>query len=111
MGYRRRNPIGNLTTEDWVLVGVGAAVVGTLIYAAYSVQQSSEESQGALADAQNQVGVTQNEVTQQASQVQNALEGVQTAAQQAQSQIQSAQQQAAPVTGPLSSIENWWNSL
>jgi hypothetical protein len=109
--YRRKNPLFGISNDDLILIGVGTAVVGTLLYAVYSVQESADEAAGSLADAQNQVGITQNEVTQQASQVQNALEGVQTAAGQTQAQIQSAQQQAAPVTGPLSSIENWWNSL
>jgi hypothetical protein len=105
--YRRKNPLFGISNDDLILIGVGTAVVGTLLYAVYSVQQSADEAAGSLADAQNQVGITQNEVTQQASQVQNALEGVQTSAGQVQGQIQSAQQQA----GPFTRLANWIESI
>lgn len=108
--YERTNPLFGLNTEEWVLIGTATAVVGIVAYAIYEVEEASQEAQDAASGASDAAGSAADQVNQNALDIQQQLAAVQQAAAAAQSQIQSAQTQAAPTTGLIQGIQNWWNS-
>jgi hypothetical protein len=61
-----------LTRNEWITIGVGAAVVGGLVYAVYKTQQSTQAAAAQVSGAAGQVG---NQVTQAASPLQQLTQG------------------------------------
>jgi uncharacterized membrane protein len=109
--YARKNPFLGLTTEEWVIIGLGTAVVGTLVWAVTQVQESAQNAADSAAGAGTAAQAAADQASGAADQVGEQLYQVQQTGTAVQGQIASAQQQAAPITSTAQGLQNWWNSL
>jgi hypothetical protein len=108
--YAQPNPSGlaSISTDTWILVGLGSVLLGTIAYAIYELSEAKD----VLSDTSDQIG----NAAQAASGVGNQIGQAAQAAQNVSDQVQSANQtvtnlQNNPSVIAANSLAAWWNSL
>ena len=97
----KRNPQDGITIDTAILLGMGTALLGAIVYAIYEIQQTNAQI-AAASDSATSVG----------SQIGEASSSAQNVADQIQAANQTVQQQAnSPAVQATQGLAAWWNSL
>jgi len=104
--YRRPNPAGGLDTNTILMLGMGTALLGAIVYAIYQLGQ-----------AQNTLAATNDQIAAGSSSAQSVADQIAAAAasgQNAADAINSANQnltniQQSPAYQTGQNAANWWN--
>ena len=107
--YRRPNPQDTgLNTNTILMLGMGTALLGAIVYAIYQLGQAQDtlaNTNDVISGASSSADSVANQIAQASQAAQNVSDQIYNANQTVQTQAQS------PAVTAAQSAANWWNQL